>query len=453
VESSGISEPMQVAETFFYEHDDLQNPDAGLQVLQKITPLDNCVTVVDAANLMQHMQSLDTLGSIDKKAQEQEDQRNIAALMFDQLEFANVVLLNKVDVLEQSAALHAADKKDEDAVTVESLTSLIKKINPHCEVIPTKHSQVPLSKIINTGNFTLAASQKKTGWMDTCKDGIRPETTETEEYGVSAMTFTPKVPFHPQRLYDWMTKYFHMVEETGAAKEGGSCALNQPPKHDHDEEEKAAPKKPELSEAEKKAEEEKRAAWAQDIKQREERRAARYGNLFRGKGFAWIGSPKREHLFALWGQAGNTLTFGGSSDWSNFPNPGPGGPAKAQRLVFIGQDLKKDAITQDLEACLLNEDELDKFLAAMDIELDEDNGQQNMDRPDIFPDPFQPFELPPKSSEGGCGDAECNECEMPEPVADCDLPMDVPAVGEKRARDDDNTTDSAEIASKRPRTE
>ena len=324
IESSGISEPMQVAETFFFP----MNGKPGGKTLQSLAPLDNCVTVVDAGTLLQHMNSIDSTHLFDKSARGTEDDRNIATLMFDQLEFANVIVLNKIDTIGNASAVEdVASKNGRSTTTVETLTALIKRVNPMAKVVPVVRSKVDLKEILNTGNFTEEFAANVSGWMDDVTTGLKP-VPETEEYGVSTMSFTPKVPFHPQRLFDWMTKYFILDELVVVTEEEA----------DGKEEVEEVCERP-LSE---KMMRKQQQAFAAEVKLTSQRRVARYGNLFRGKGFAWIGQPRRWHIFATWGQAGNTLSFGGGGLWEEFPQSGTHEPIAVdpgQRLVFIGQDL------------------------------------------------------------------------------------------------------------------
>ena len=381
IESSGIAEPMQVAETFFFP----MNGKPGGKTLQSIAPLDNCVTVVDAGTLLQHMNSIDSTHLFDKSARGTEDDRNIATLMFDQLEFANVIVLNKIDTIGNASAVEEAakkgkqqpkgGKKNNGGATVETLTALIKRINPTAKVIPVTYSKVDLKEILYTNNFTEKFAAGVSGWMDDVTTGLK-HVPETEEYGVSSLSFTPKVPFHPQRLFDWIRKYFILDELVLVTQ----AQL---------EEKKAT--EPELSAADSRK---KEAAWAKDVNERSQRRLARYGNLFRGKGYAWIGQPRRWHVFATWGQAGNTLSFGGGGLWEQFPQSGTHEPVAVdpgQRLVFIGQDLNKENLLADLKELLLTTEEVKQLSKAMLRKLRKE--EEDMDRPDVFPDPFGPFEL------------------------------------------------------------
>jgi G3E family GTPase len=180
IESSGISEPLPVAETFTFPYDD----EGGS--LSDVAQLDTMVTVVDAVNLMKDFQTLESLADRDIGVDDQ-DERNIVDLLVDQIEFANVILLNKTDVA--------------SAEEVAKIEGLLHRMNPNARVIRTVNSQVGLNEIINTGAFDFDQAASFEEWLTT-----EPHTPETEEYGVSSFVYRARRPFHPQRLYDAVVK-------------------------------------------------------------------------------------------------------------------------------------------------------------------------------------------------------------------------------------------------------
>ena len=315
IESSGIAEPMQVAETFFVDLED------GNDVLHAEAPLDNCVTVIDASVMEEHMESLETIDKLDPTADTSaEGQQDIAELLFAQLEFANVVLLNKVDRLKE--------KKEK------RLKAIVKKINPRAEVIATQHSRVPLKTILKTGNFTEDfAAGVSANWMDDITNGVK-HTPETLEYGVSGFYWTAHRPFHPKRLYDWFVTYF-ALKQVGIIDQDDDMEEDA---GDDDEEEE--------EEADEEEEEE--------IGQIEERKACleKYGNLFRSKGFIWIGGERSKHVVS-WQQAGSILSFEAAGFRSEDESDPP-----TQKLTFVGQHLKHDILKTDLEALLMTPAEI-----------------------------------------------------------------------------------------------
>ena len=387
IEASGISEPMQTAQTFFHKFESKFRPaeateddaESAKADLMNYAPLDNCVTVVDASRLVEHMSALDAKSrSAQGGSSSGDDAQDLSKLMFEQLEFANVVLLNKIDTIPGT--------KGED---VESLTRLIRRVNATCEIIPTTHSDVPVQKILGAGNFGPEFLQHVTGgWAEGLdemkKQGSLTPTTlqsETEEYGVSSMTFTPARPFHPQKLWDWTKRHFVLEEQEPAA-----CGLPQPV---------AAPKGAENKKTdveETHAREEMNAL----VKTTGDARKLRYGNILRSKGYVWLGNPERIPFAASWASAGNSVKFSVSCLWQDFPQLDKSTPAtRSQRLVFIGQDLNKKVLEADLSECLLTEEEFsslpteDELLSTRRANLP----------PPYFEDPWKSFFAGPPPTE------------------------------------------------------
>jgi G3E family GTPase len=148
IESSGISEPLPVAETFTFEGE------AGnLSLLAK---LDTLVTVVDGSTFMNELNSIESLKSRNWQAAE-EDVRTIAHLLIDQVEFANVIILNKVDII-------SLDDK-------QLLTSILKKLNPSADIIESIYSQIDINRILNTNRFTLQEAEKSPEWLKEARIG------------------------------------------------------------------------------------------------------------------------------------------------------------------------------------------------------------------------------------------------------------------------------------------
>jgi G3E family GTPase len=175
IESTGVSEPMPVAETFTFEQ---ENGDS----LGDVARLDTMVTVVDAFNVLQELEDSDDL--LDRElALNEEDDRSIGDLLMDQLEFANVIVLNKLDLV---SAEHA-----------KRVQALIARINPQARIITSTMGQVPLTRILNTGLFNLEQAANSPGWLAE----IRGEhTPETETYGISSFVYRARLPMHPERF-------------------------------------------------------------------------------------------------------------------------------------------------------------------------------------------------------------------------------------------------------------
>ncbi|MEM1094096.1 MAG: GTP-binding protein [Bacteroidota bacterium] len=179
IESSGISEPLPVAETFTFE-------DESGQTLNDIARLDTMVTVADAGNLLTEIRSVESLRDRDMGVSE-DDVRSIGELLLDQIEFADVIVLNKMDTV----------TADEAAV----IEAALQRLNPRAEVIRTEHSRVPLSKVLNTGLFDFAEAADAPGWLAEMRGEHLPE---TEEYGVSSFVYRARMPFHPVRLWRFL---------------------------------------------------------------------------------------------------------------------------------------------------------------------------------------------------------------------------------------------------------
>lgn len=179
IESTGVSEPLPVAETFTFE-------DENGESLSQFAKLDTMVTVVDALNFLNDFQSIDNLKDRKLEAGE-EDERTIVDLLVDQVEFADTILINKIDLISE------ADKK--------KLTGIIKSLNPEAELIFTNKSVVELDKVLNTGKFDFAKASQSSGWL---KELRGEHTPETEEYGISSFVYSARRPFHPERFYKWL---------------------------------------------------------------------------------------------------------------------------------------------------------------------------------------------------------------------------------------------------------
>lgn len=180
IESSGISEPIPVAQTFTYEDESL-----GLN-LSETCILDTMVTVVDANRFWIDYASGETL--LDRKqAVDETDYREVVDLLIDQIEFANVILVNKTDLVE---------KEDMD-----ELFAVIQKLNPEAKIYHTVRGNILLEKVLHTGLFDFERASEGAGWIRELNEEHIPE---TEEYGISSFVYRKQRPFHPERLMNWM---------------------------------------------------------------------------------------------------------------------------------------------------------------------------------------------------------------------------------------------------------
>lgn len=196
IESTGISEPMPVAETFTFEDDEGNS-------LSTLADLDTMVTVVDAARFMEEYSSFDDLTDRGMGLND-EDTRNIVDLLVDQVEFANVIIINKTDLV--------------TPYDLEQLAVLLRKLNENARIIQTTEGRVPLDQVLGTGLFSLSEAEQQPEWLAVPRG---EETTETEEYGISSFVYRSRRPFHPQRLSDALDESLNDGMFTGVLRSKG----------------------------------------------------------------------------------------------------------------------------------------------------------------------------------------------------------------------------------------
>lgn len=182
IESTGIGEPIPVAQTFSY-----LDEESGIN-LPEICTLDTMVTVVDANRFWHDFQSGESL--LDRKEAVGElDDRDVADLLIDQIEFCDVLILNKCDLV--------------SAIELQKLEKIIRKLQPEAKIIRTINGKIDPKEIINTGKFDFERVANSAGWLKELQLGHENHTPETEEYGISSFTYTRKIPFHPVRFKEW----------------------------------------------------------------------------------------------------------------------------------------------------------------------------------------------------------------------------------------------------------
>ena len=179
IESTGIAEPLPIAETFTFRDEDGTS-------LADIARLDTMVTVIDAVNFMRDYMDALSLKELNAGLGE-DDERNIADLLIEQIEFSNVILISKADLV----------RYDELA----NLTAVLKTLNRDAEVLPMVMGNAPLSKLLNTGLFDFAKAQQAPGWLQEARGTHKPE---TEEYGIASFSYLARRPFHPERFYQYL---------------------------------------------------------------------------------------------------------------------------------------------------------------------------------------------------------------------------------------------------------
>ena len=290
IESTGISEPIPVAQTFsFAMGDDLYD-------LTQISQLDTMVTVVDAFNFFKDFGSADSI--IDRNmTDDPEDDRSIVNLLTDQVEFANVILLNKTDLVSEGQ--------------LGLLEKMLKKLNPTAKIIRTTHSQIDPREILNTGLFDYEVAEQSAGWqkeLELAQKGIA-HSPETEEYGISSFVFQDPRPFHPQRFMEYVSEDF---PNTIIRSKGVFWIASRP---------------------------DNAVLWSQaggSLK------ADIYGRW-------WASVPvKQRAMSEAYMEHQDYLQQKWDKQWGD----------RLNELVFIGQDMDKDQILADLEKCLLTEVEI-----------------------------------------------------------------------------------------------
>ena len=179
IESTGISEPLPVAETFTFADED------GVS-LSDVSELDTMVTVVDAVNFLVDYDEAKSLQETGEHLGE-EDERSVSDLLVEQVEFADVILISKTDMVESSV--------------LQRLTAVLKTLNTEAKIIPIEAGKVPIEQILGTGKFSFERAQQAPGWLKEMRGEHVPE---TEEFGIGSFTFTARRPFHPQKFYNFL---------------------------------------------------------------------------------------------------------------------------------------------------------------------------------------------------------------------------------------------------------
>ncbi|MFN6945650.1 MAG: GTP-binding protein [Cytophagaceae bacterium] len=182
IESTGISEPLPVAQTFSYIDEE-----SGID-LSRFSRLDTMVTVVDALNFSKDFTSTDTIYNREL-SDDAQDNRTIVNLLTDQIEFANIIILNKSDLV--------------SPYRLGELKAIIHKLNPEARIIETSYGKTDLKDILNTGLFDFEKASQSAGWI---KELETEHTPETEEYGLSSFVFRARKPFHPGRFWNYATE-------------------------------------------------------------------------------------------------------------------------------------------------------------------------------------------------------------------------------------------------------
>ncbi|QBP42196.1 GTP-binding protein [Paenisporosarcina antarctica] len=281
IESTGISEPIPVAQTFTYIDEEV-----GIDLTQYCR-LDSMVTVVDAFRFWSDYESGESLFER-KQTDDEEDVRDVSDLLIDQIEFANILLISKTDLV--------------TAEFLDAFNVFLLKMNPDAIIIPIENGVVPPSKILNRQLFDFEEASQSAGWMKELNEEHIPE---TDEYGISSFVYRRKRPFHPERWNAWLS------------------------------------------------------VFPQEV--------------IRSKGFFWLAT--RNEMAGLLSQAGNSLQFQGAGNWiASLPKAEQReimledesiaarwdevhGDRQTE-MVWIGLDMDREEIEEQLDSCLLTEEEM-----------------------------------------------------------------------------------------------
>lgn len=385
IESTGISEPMQVAETFTTEfaniHVEAQQamlPEeekilkdiADLGGLAKIATLDTCATVVDAKNFLDNFETTEFLVDRYGSTGQNEEDRTICDLMVDQIEFSDIIILNKI------ATVSKKQKK--------KILKTIKMLNPVAKVIATNYSKVAISEIVNTKLFDFEKALSSAGWLQSLHEMSRREQygnkltpkPETEEYGINNFVYKSRKPFHPERLYHLIRDKFVVIELSGLeAEEGDEESVDE--EEEEQEEEEGDEDEEEDDEEEEEDNEEDNEEDGVDPSEEQisrNKKKSPFGPLLRSKGFFWLAS--RHIIRGEWSSAGPMLTLRGGIPWfaiagkEFYPEEaqvliekdmeGPFGDRRNE-LVFIGLGIDKAKVSKLLDSCLVTDEEFAQY--------------------------------------------------------------------------------------------
>jgi G3E family GTPase len=375
IESTGISEPMQVAETFAMTSEDLNSMEVSdvstqehgdmeekketggyLQPLVGLAKLDTCVTVIDTASLLSYFDQAKLLGQEFENV-ETGDERTVVDLLCDQIEFANVIILNKIDSI--------------SAEMSNQCRNLVQKLNPEAKILQSNYCRVDLKEILNTGTFDMETAASSAGWM---KSLVEEHVPETLEYGIGSFVYTARRPFHPQRLFELLQTNFIVIENPGEDFEedhGNEDDIQEVIMNDE------KPDDEEMEEGIPIVEVDQEVA----SQRLQNKKRSVFSTVFRSKGFLWIAT--RPKIMGEWSQAGLMITISNFGFWyseldeSMWPEDEHERNAinskfvddlgdKRQEIVFIGQFQSKrnskKHLSQKLDSCLLTDEEWTCYL-------------------------------------------------------------------------------------------
>jgi G3E family GTPase len=193
IESTGISEPLPVAETFTFADEN------GVS-LSDVANLDTMVTVVDGVNFLKDYDEAQYLQDTGESLGE-EDERSVADLLVDQVEFADIILISKTDL--------------STPADIERLTAVLKTLNTDAKIVPITQGQVNIDEVLSTGLFNFERAQQAPGWLKEMRGEHVPE---TEEYGIGSFSYQARRPFHPEKFHEFLhstDKYGKLIRSKG----------------------------------------------------------------------------------------------------------------------------------------------------------------------------------------------------------------------------------------------
>ena len=345
IESSGISEPLPVAETFTFT-------DSTGTSLSDVARLDTLVTVVDGATFLDELYAADALRSRGWEASA-EDARTVAQLFCDQLEFANVIVMNKMDLMDDAGRAR--------------LRAILRRFNPDAQLIEAAWGRVEPKRLLGTGLFDLAKAEQHPDWLKEARVG--EHTPESVEYGISSITFRSRRPLNVRR-FEELTEVMETRAELIGRLPAAECEPDSSATGTADTTgSEVHPPPPPSSVTE------------------DGRRAAL--RVVRSKGLVWLANQQSHFQQGMASLAGRSFTIAFGAPWeaavdgsresssedASAARPNwqePWGDRRTE-LVVIGQDMDHGAMMAALEACVLTDDELTEytntFLAAQPFDV------------------------------------------------------------------------------------
>ena len=339
IESTGIAEPQQVAESFCADPETAELAVDPSKMLWNVARLDTCVTVVDSHSFPRMFNSLKAFNEefvvvgppSTEQGEGEEGEKNIASLLVEQVEFANIIVVNKTDLI-------STEQKN-------NVITLLKSLNPKAKLIDATFGKIDISMILNTQLFDLKIAKSSPGWLESLKGETNhlSQVGEADEYGVSSFVYRSRKPFHPARLNSLIESVFYHTANW-ESRHSVNNVMPTPQRFDIEEEDT-----------------------------RLETMLTKFGCILRSKGFCWIAG--RDSIMGGWAQSGRLLSISPTMPWyADTPEDEWGTKSeegkehmrskfvpvygdRRQEIVFIGTRLQEERITMDLNSCLLTDEE------------------------------------------------------------------------------------------------